>query len=560
MKLQSFSHSTATLLIIIIISTVINISNGARIIFLLPIASTSHKIVFDPLIKALALRDHDVTVVSPISSQNLPSSVKEIHPATVEELGYGLTSVGKDLLETRKLLKSSYFPFFQWNVSLVENGCHKLYKDVQIKYLLKGMKKFDLAIVSGLQNECALGLVDFFRIPHMYLTPGAAPNYVSSRFGHYFPTSYVPSPYTDFDRRMTFLERCTNFIVETILLVFARFYLYPQYEDIYRGYLGEDTPSIEEIEDNVGVVLINTNFIMSHPRPLPPNLIEVGGMHCRPPRPLPTELDKFLSEAEEGVIYFSFGSAVLAKDVPKHVIDIFLNVFADLDQRIIWKWDDPNVKRPYNVMVMPWLPQQDILGHKNLKLFISTGGLLSTQEAIYHGVPLLGVPLSGEHDLNMRQAERAGFARTWEILDMNQTQLEEIIDRMLIEPQYKARVKQLSKMYRELPEIALDKAIFWVNHVIINKGAPQLRSSAKDLNYFQYHSFDVIAVLLSLLLLTIYLLYYVISTLIRCCKSSNSSSVDVRKASCSSSSLYQGNNGSYFASESESVSSDKKCD
>lgn len=250
-----------------------NLSDAARILVLLPIASHSHKTVFDPLIKALALNDHDLTVVSPVASRGLPISVKEIHPATLDELGYGF---GKDLLETRKQEKATnHFLPTLWNTSLVDHGCHKLYQDVEIKYLMRGLKKFDLAIVSGLHNECALGLVSLFKVSHIYLTTMPAPNYVLGRFGHYVPTSFVPSPFTVFDEDMTFVERCANFLTEASLVLFANFYLFPHYEDIYRQYLGEDTPSIAEI-DSVGVIgLMNSNPIMSHKRPLPPNLIEV---------------------------------------------------------------------------------------------------------------------------------------------------------------------------------------------------------------------------------------------------------------------------------------------
>lgn len=34
-----------------------------------------------------------------------------------------------------------------------------------------------------------------------------------------------------------------------------------------------------------------------------------------------------------------------------------------------------------------------VSGHKNTKLFITHSGLLSTQESVYHGVPMLGIPI-----------------------------------------------------------------------------------------------------------------------------------------------------------------------
>lgn len=264
----------AVFLLIVGVPTIL--VHGARILVLLPIASKSDKIVFDPLIKALALNDHEITVVSPVPSRGLPVSVKEIHPVTVEELGNALTSTGNDLLETRKAFKlTNHFIPILWNTSRVDNGCHRLYTDAQIKYLMRGLVKFDLAIVNGVQNECALGLVHYFKVPHIYLTTSAAPNYMISRFGHYFPTSFVASPYTTFDDRLSFPERTVNFIVETLLLLVAKLYLYPHYEEIYRSYVGEDAPGIDEMDDNVGVILMNSNYIMSQPRPLMPNIVEV---------------------------------------------------------------------------------------------------------------------------------------------------------------------------------------------------------------------------------------------------------------------------------------------
>lgn len=49
------------------------------------------------------------------------------------------------------------------------------------------------------------------------------------------------------------------------------------------------------------------------------------------------------------------------------------------------------------------------LDHPNIRLFITHGGLLSTQEAITRGVPLLGIPIFGDQSLNMNRAVTAGY-------------------------------------------------------------------------------------------------------------------------------------------------------
>ena len=48
-----------------------------------------------------------------------------------------------------------------------------------------------------------------------------------------------------------------------------------------------DIPSFEHIEKNISLVLTNSHAIFNGPRVLPPQIIEVGGMQCRPAEPLP---------------------------------------------------------------------------------------------------------------------------------------------------------------------------------------------------------------------------------------------------------------------------------
>jgi len=74
-------------------------------------------------------------------------------------------------------------------------------------------------------------------------------------------------------------------------------------------------------------------------------------------------LDDFLSGAKDGFILFSLGSIVQAKTMPPAYRQIFVNVFAKLKQRVIWKWEEETMEGlPPNVKLSKWLPQQDILG------------------------------------------------------------------------------------------------------------------------------------------------------------------------------------------------------
>ena len=62
-------------------------------------------------------------------------------------------------------------------------------------------------------------------------------------------------------------------------------------------------------------------------------------------------------------------------------------------------------------------------------MFITHGGLLSTQEAIYHGVPIVAVPIFGDQDFNANRAADAGIGLMLEIVDAT----EEIIEKTIAE-------------------------------------------------------------------------------------------------------------------------------
>ena len=98
---------------------------------------------------------------------------------------------------------------------------------------------------------------------------------------------------------------------------------------------------------------------------------------------------KFLDDAsEEGVIYVSFGSVLKASVMSEDKKKALLSVFGKLKQKVLWKWETDHMEgKPANVMLHKWLPQQDVLGHPNVKLFVTHGGQSSFQETVCHQKP-----------------------------------------------------------------------------------------------------------------------------------------------------------------------------
>jgi UDP:flavonoid glycosyltransferase YjiC (YdhE family) len=72
--------------------------------------------------------------------------------------------------------------------------------------------------------------------------------------------------------------------------------------------------------------------------------------------------------------------------------------------------------------------------HPNTKLFITHGGLLSTQEAAFHGVPLIGIPFFGDQQLNVAKSARMGLAVALDFITLTKTSALTAIKTILDDP------------------------------------------------------------------------------------------------------------------------------
>lgn len=74
-------------------------------------------------------------------------------------------------------------------------------------------------------------------------------------------------------------------------------------------------------------------------------------------------------------------------------------------------------------------------GHNNIRLFISHGGLLSTQQILCHGVPFLMFPFFFDQKTNANGAAKQGAGLVMNIWNFTESDLETAINRLLHEPQ-----------------------------------------------------------------------------------------------------------------------------
>ena len=93
-----------------------------------------------------------------------------------------------------------------------------------------------------------------------------------------------------------------------------------------------------------------------------------------------------------------------------------------------------------NIKVLEWLPQNDLLAHKDIKAFVSHVGHNSLYESAYHGVPLVAFPLYGDQPANAKKVEHLGFGQTVYYQSSNAQEMFEAIELVVREPRYLAQI------------------------------------------------------------------------------------------------------------------------
>ncbi|XP_077606184.1 UDP-glucuronosyltransferase 2A2 isoform X1 [Crocuta crocuta] len=317
------------------------------------------------------------------------------------------------------------------------------------------------------------------------------------------PASYVPAALSELTDQMTFGERVKNTISYLLQDYIFQSY-WGEWNSYYSKVLGRPT-TLCEVMGKAEIWLIRTYWDFEFPRPYLPNFEFVGGLHCKPAKPLPKEMEEFVqSSGDDGIVVFSLGSMV--KNLTDEKANLIASALAQIPQKVLWRYKG---KKPAtlgaNTQLYDWIPQNDLLGHPKTKAFITHGGTNGIYEAIYHGVPMVGVPMFADQPDNIAHMKAKGAAVEVNINTMTSEDLFNALRTVINDPSYKENATRLSRIHHDQPVKPLDRAVFWIEFVMRHKGAKHLRPAAHDLTWFQYHSFDVIGFLLVCVVTAIFL-------------------------------------------------------
>src|SRR6218665_3524018 len=227
-----------------------------------------------------------------------------------------------------------------------------------------------------------------------------------------------------------------------------------------------------------------------------PNTVALGDIMAQPAKPLPKDLQTFLDEATEGALIVSFGS--FFDYVPEFVAKRFCEAFRRIKYRIVWKLKNAEFCSALkNAKMLPWIPQNDLLAHKNVRLLITHGGFNSLVEAVYHAKPVIVFPIGVDQPANARAVAEKGYGISMKLTNFTFEELEQNINRIFSDPSYAEKAKHASSILKDRPHSPAQRASFLIEHVV-KHGANHLRTGALKLSAFQFIMFDIFLFVLCL--------------------------------------------------------------
>ncbi|CAD0205786.1 unnamed protein product [Chrysodeixis includens] len=479
----------------------VNTNEAARILVVVPTPSISHQVVFRPLTQELAKRGHDVTIITTdpaFPKGGTPANLTEID---VHDLMYNLVKTESNKLPrgNKDGMLNMFRIFFKiWPVVFGE-----MLKDEGVQRLITDKnQKFDLLILEAIARE-ALVFSHIFKAPVIQM----------SSFGAFYDNFDVigaprhpllyPTNLRQKLNNLTMYDKISE--LYNHYMIDSLYYETRHLEDkVLQEIIGPDVPPVTELCNNVDMLFLNVYPVFVGIQPVPPSVVFTGGLHQNPQKELPKDLQSYLDSSKNGVIYISFGTNVDPTLLPEDRIQVLVKAFSQLPYDVLWKWNGDELPgRTENIRISKWLPQSDLLKHPKIKVFVTQGGLQSTDEAITAGVPLVGIPMLGDQWFNVERYITHNIGIRLDLDDITVENFKSSLLKVIGDDSYRQNIIKLRSLMRDEAQTPLERAVWWTEYVLRHGGAKHLRSPAANISWAEYLELELVLTLLAVVLVSL---------------------------------------------------------
>lgn len=301
-----------------------------------------------------------------------------------------------------------------------------------------------------------------------------------------FTPTTLPStlfPYTDV---MNFFQRSVSVGVYALMVFFEVF----SYTDAVSRFAPEKPYlPIRELTSRAEIVLVESDPILDYPKVSLPNVKLIGGTSVSYAVPLQEPFKSFVDQADSGVVVVSFGTYIV--NIPKKVSDKLSAAFKRLPLKVVWRVNIVSPD-PDRILTSDWIPQNDLLGHHNIKVFVTHCGQSSQYEALFHGVPMLCMPIFLDQPYNAERTRTKGFGLTLDLKSSTTDDIFSTIMELYTNPKYKTHISIASNLFKINYRLPKEQAAFWLDHVL-QHGGDYMRSIGQTMPGYQFYSLDVLS-------------------------------------------------------------------
>ena len=195
------------------------------------------------------------------------------------------------------------------------------------------------------------------------------------------------------------------------------------------------------------LMMVSTVFGIEQPRPLPPLIQMIGPLVPAVGESLPVALKKWLdTDAEHNdVVYVSCGTlATLESWQAKALIEGVSSAGARILLALRKSQHSILPPLPSGLRLETFAPQQAVLSHPAVRAFVSHCGMNSVSESLYHGKPILCLPIFGDQHYNAARVADLGAGLKLNKQRFDADEVREKIGALLKEQRYSDAARRVS--------------------------------------------------------------------------------------------------------------------